>query len=102
MKKGHDTLPPLPHSLFIPRQRADHLLVYKSSGTHSLAPSQQLGEDGQASCPGILLRGGQVEQHVRLDERSGIMVDRDELVVDVGGDVVQGDLGSATDWMAED
>ena len=69
--------------------------MYETTGAEPRAAAENLEAQRDTACPGVLLRGGEVEEHVTLDHCLGGVVNGHELVVGVGGDVVEGDLVSA-------
>ena len=64
-----------------------------TSGAHRASAPEHLHEGRNPARTGVLFRRREVEHHIGLDERSGRVVDRDELVVEERRDVVERHLG---------
>ena len=68
-----------------------------TSRAHRASTAEHLHQGWNPARTGVLFRRRKVEHHIGLDKRSGRVVDRDELVVEERGDVVEGHLGLACD-----
>lgn len=68
-------------SLFVLGQGAGSFAVNKAVGAHRLSATEQAHQGGDTASPGILLRGGQVEQHISLEQRSRWVMNGKQLVV---------------------
>lgn len=67
--------------------------VEDTARAERVAATEQTDPVRQAASAGVLLRRGEVEEQVGLEERAGGVVDRSQLVVDVRRDIDEGDLG---------